>query len=97
MARVSAVRTPAYPLVLGAAAACYAALGAVVALLPGYVPRLGGTATLVGLAVGAPALTGAAARPLGGSWADRHGPAPVMIGGALVHAGAARVRRSNHR
>lgn len=76
MARVSAVRTPAYPLVLGAAAACYAALGAVVALLPGYVPRLGGTATLAGLAVGAPALTGAAARPLGGAGPTDTNPLP---------------------
>jgi predicted MFS family arabinose efflux permease len=89
MARVTATTTLAYPLVLVAAAACYAALGSVVAILPGYVPRLGGTATLVGLAVGAPALTGAGARPLGGRWADRHGPAPVMIGGAVVMSVAA--------
>jgi hypothetical protein len=57
--------TLAYPIVLTAAAACYAALGSVVALLPDYVPCLGGSAMLVGLAVGAPAITGAAA----GRWA----------------------------
>jgi MFS family permease len=41
---------------------------------------------LVGLAVGAPALTGAAGRPLGGRLADRHGPARIMIAGAVVMA-----------
>ncbi|MBL8928120.1 MAG: MFS transporter [Pseudonocardia sp.] len=80
-------RTPlAYLGVLGVAVVCYAALGSVVSLLPGYVPHLGGGAALVGLAVGAPAITGAAARPLGGRWADRHGSVRVMVGGALVMA-----------
>ena len=39
---------------------CYAALGAVLGILPDYVHSLGGGAVLVGFAVGAPALTGAA-------------------------------------
>ena len=65
---------------------CYAALGAVLGILPDYVHSLGGEAVLVGLAVGAPALTGAAGRPFGGRLADRHGPAPVMIAGAVLMA-----------
>jgi len=44
---------------------CYAALGAVLGILLDYVHSLGGEAVLVGLAVGAPALTGAAGRPFG--------------------------------
>ena len=63
---------------------CYAALGTVLGILPGYVHALGGGAVLVGLAVGAPALTGAAGRPLGGRLADRLGPARIMIAGAVV-------------
>ena len=65
---------------------CYAALGAVLGILPDYVHSLGGEAVLVGLAVGAPALTGAAGRPFGGRLADRHGPARVMIAGAALMA-----------
>jgi predicted MFS family arabinose efflux permease len=76
----------AYLLVLGAAIACYAALGAVLAALPDEVPRRGGGALAVGVAVGAPALTGALGRPLAGRWADRTGPARVMAVGAAVMA-----------
>ncbi len=65
--------TGRYALVLATAVLCYAALGAVLGILPNYVQSLGGGAVLVGLAVGAPALTGAAGRPLGGRLADRHG------------------------
>jgi MFS family permease len=75
-----------YLIVLGTAVLCYAALGAVLGILPGYVHSLGGGAVLVGFAVGAPALTGAAGRPVGGRLADRHGPARIMIAGALVMA-----------
>jgi MFS family permease len=75
-----------YPVVLASATACYAALGAVIALLPDYVPRLGGDAVLVGLMMGAPAITGAVVRPIGGRWSDRRGPALVMVGGALAMA-----------
>jgi MFS family permease len=75
-----------YLTVLATAVLCYAALGAVLGILPDYVHSLGGGAVLVGLAVGAPALTGAAGRPLGGRLADRHGPARIMIAGALVMA-----------
>lgn len=71
-------------MVLATAVLCYAALGAVLGILPGYVHGLGGDAFLVGVAVGAPALTGAAGRPLGGRLADRHGPARIMVIGALV-------------
>ena len=59
--------------VLATAVLCYAALGVVLGILPDYVHSLGGGAVLVGFAVGAPALTGAAARPLGGRLADRTG------------------------
>jgi MFS family permease len=75
-----------YLVVLLTAVLCYAALGAVLGILPDYVHSLGGEAVLVGLAVGAPALTGAAGRPFGGRLADRLGPARIMIGGALLMA-----------
>jgi MFS family permease len=76
--------TRRYAIVLGTAVLCYAALGTVLGILPSYVHSLGGGAVLVGLCVGAPALTGAAGRPLGGRLADRIGPARIMIVGALV-------------
>jgi MFS family permease len=75
---------PRYVAVLATAVLCYAALGAVLGILPAYVHSLGGGAVLVGLAVGAPALTGAAGRPMGGRLADRHGPPRIMIAGAVV-------------
>jgi MFS family permease len=75
-----------YLVVLATAVLCYAALGAVLGILPGYVQTLGGGAVVIGLAVGAPALTGAAGRPLGGRLADRHGPARIMIAGAVLMA-----------
>ena len=75
-----------YLIVFSTAVLCYAALGAVLGILPDYVHSLGGGAVLVGFAVGAPALTGAAGRPFGGRLADRRGPARVMIAGALVMA-----------
>jgi MFS family permease len=77
---------PRYLVVLGTAVLCYAALGTVLGILPDYVHSLGGDAVLVGLAVGAPALTGAAGRPLGGRLADHRGPPRIMIAGALVMA-----------
>ena len=75
-----------YAIVLATAVLCYAALGTALGILPTYVHSLGGGAVLVGLSVGAPALTGAAGRPLGGRLADRYGPARIMIAGALVMA-----------
>lgn len=75
-----------YLTVLATAILCYAALGTVLGILPGYVRSLGGGAVLVGFAVGAPALTGALGRPMGGRIADRVGPAQVVIAGALVMA-----------
>ena len=75
-----------YLTVLATAILCYAALGTVLGILPDYVHSLGGGAVLVGFAVGAPALTGAPGRPLGGRIADRIGPAQVVIAGALVMA-----------
>lgn len=81
----------AYVSVLGAAVACYAALGAVLRAVPTYVPHsLGGGAFEIGLAVGAPSITGAILRPLGGRWADRHGSRPmVLIGAVVMTAGVA--------
>jgi len=75
-----------YLVVLLTAVLCYAALGAVLGILPGYVRSLGGGVVLIGVAVGAPAITGAAGRPFGGRLADRRGPARIMIAGALVMA-----------
>jgi MFS family permease len=40
----------------------------------------------VGLAVGAPAITGAVLRPLGGRWSDRFGARPMVVVGAVVMA-----------
>lgn len=86
MAHLSRSGGARYLAVLGTAVLCYAALGTVLGILPGYVHSLGGGAVLVGLAVGAPAITGAAGRPTGGRLADRHGPPRVVIAGALVMA-----------
>src|SRR4051794_34290917 len=78
-----------YTLVLGVALLCYAALGAVLRLLPSYVPdQLHAGPLALGFAVGAPAMTAVITRPLGGRQADRRGPAPVLIFGALVMAAA---------
>ena len=71
---------------LGTAVLCYAALGTVLGILPDYVHSLGGDAVIVGLAVGAPAITGAAGRPLAGRVADHRGPARIVVAGALVMA-----------
>jgi predicted MFS family arabinose efflux permease len=71
-----------YLAVLGGAVACYAALGAVLRLLP----HLALGPALLGLAVGAPALTAVFARPLGGRLGDHFGPRVVVIGGTLVMA-----------
>jgi MFS family permease len=80
MARVS------YLAVLGAAVLCYAALGAVLRLLPAIVDD----PLALGLLVGAPALTAVVTRPSGGGLADRLGPRPVMFAGAaLMGAGVA--------
>src|ERR1700729_3527854 len=75
---------PRYVTVFATAVLCYAALGTVLGILPDYVHSLGGGAVLVGLAVGAPAITGAAGRPFGGRLADRLGSPRIMIAGALV-------------
>ncbi|HWE54027.1 MAG TPA: MFS transporter [Acidimicrobiales bacterium] len=76
-----------YLAVLASAVICYAALGAVLREVPDYVQHhLGGSALEVGLTVGAPSLTGALLRPVGGRAADRFGPAPVLMVGALVMA-----------
>ena len=77
---------PRYLIVFSTAVLCYAALGAVLGILPDYVHSLGGGAVLVGFAVGAPALTGAAGRPFGGRLADHRGPARIVIAGAIVMA-----------
>lgn len=78
-------RWGAYAAVLGAAVCCYAALGAVLRAVPTYVgSTLDGGSIAVGLAVGAPAITGAVLRPLGGRWADRLGARPMVVAGAIA-------------
>src|SRR5947209_8558741 len=79
-----------YLAVLGAAVLCYAALGAVLSILPRYVPvQLGAGPAALGLAVGAPALAGLLARPFGGRMADRLGPLrPLLAGAGLMATGA---------
>lgn len=74
---------------LGAALCCYAALGAVLSIVPGYVPDVGGGPTAVGLAVGAPALTGLVARAVGGRLADRLALRWLVFAGGLGMAVAA--------
>jgi hypothetical protein len=74
----------AYQRVLAVALLCYAALGAVLRVLPGHLTGLGAGPFAVGLAVGAPAITGLLARPAGGRLADRVGPRVVVPAGAAV-------------
>ena len=71
-----------YLAVLAAAVLCYAALGAVLRLLPALVDD----PLALGLLVGAPALTAVVTRPGGGGLADRIAPAPVMFAGAALMA-----------
>jgi MFS family permease len=80
----------AYTAVLGLATLCYVALGVVLPALPPHVTGdLGAGTVAVGLAVGAVAITGVILRPVGGRLADRHGPRPVVLGGALAMASGA--------
>jgi Major Facilitator Superfamily len=76
----------AYGRVLAAALLCYAALGAVLRALPGRLTDLGAGPLAIGIAVGAPALTGLVARPGGGRLADRVGPRAVLPAGAAIMA-----------
>lgn len=88
-ARTSLPRA-SYGGVLAAAVCCYTALGSVLSILPRYVPgQLHGGPTVVGAAVGAPALSGLLARPLGGRVSDRAGPRGPLVAGAGVMALAA--------
>jgi predicted MFS family arabinose efflux permease len=76
----------AYQRVLASALLCYAALGAVLRVIPAHLTSLGAGPFAVGLAVGAPAITGLIARPAGGRLADRVGPRVVVPAGAAVMA-----------
>src|SRR3954454_5317789 len=73
-----------YLRVLASAVLCYAALGAVLRILPDRMTALHAGAFAVGLAVGAPALSGVFFRPVGGRLADHRGPAAIVLAGALV-------------
>ncbi|MHB2000668.1 MAG: MFS transporter [Solirubrobacteraceae bacterium] len=76
-----------YGIALGIAVSCYAALGAIIRIIPGYVGgELRGAAFAVGLAVGAPAIAAVFARPFGGGVADRLGARRVVVAGALTMA-----------
>src|SRR3954454_23516957 len=76
-----------YVYVLAGAVACYASLGAVVRVIPGYVGgHLNEPAAAVGLAIGAPALTAVVSRPFGGKLADARGTRLVASAGAVVMA-----------
>ena len=74
----------AYQRVLAAALLCYAALGAVLRVLPGHLSDLGASDLAIGVAIGAPAITGLVARPGGGRLSDRVGPRAVLPAGALI-------------
>jgi MFS family permease len=74
----------AYLRVLVSEVLCYAALGAVLRILPDRMTALHAGAFAVGLAVGAPALSGVVFRPLGGRLADSLGPAANVRAGALI-------------
>jgi MFS family permease len=76
----------AYQRVLACALLCYAALGAVLRVIPSHLSGLGAGPFAVGLAVGAPAITGLIARPAGGRVADRVGPRVVVPAGAAIMA-----------
>jgi MFS family permease len=76
----------AYQRVLVSALLCYAALGAVLRVIPSHLTGMGAGPFAVGLAVGAPAITGLLARPAGGRLADRVGPRVVVPAGAVVMA-----------
>jgi MFS family permease len=83
----SEATTRSYLAVLAGAICCYAALGAVIRIVPGYVgDTLGESSFAVGLAVGAPALTAVVARPLGGALADRRGTRRIVSAAALLMA-----------
>src|SRR5947209_13982812 len=78
-------RRASYLVVLAAAVCCYAALGLVVRIVPGYVgSALGASSFAVGLAIGAPAITAVFARPIGGRLADAFGTRVVVVAGAVV-------------
>src|SRR5438309_2316727 len=81
-----------YLAVLVTAVLCYAALGAVLGILPEYVRSLGGGALLIGFAVGAPALAGAAGRPLGGRAPGRAAPGAPRAPARGARGGARRAR-----
>jgi len=71
-----------YLAVLAGAVLCYAALGAVLRILP----QLESDHAAVGLLVGAPALAAVFTRPGGGRLADGLGPGRVMLAGAAFMA-----------
>lgn len=79
-----------YALVLAGAICAYAALGAIIRIVPGYVGHtLGGSSFAIGLAIGAPALTAVVARPLGGAIADRRGTRRIVQAASLLMAAGA--------
>lgn len=69
---------------------CFAALGALLPVVPLYVKhRLGGGDVEVGIGVGALALGAVLLRPLAGRIGDRYGRRVLMVGGALLFAAMA--------
>ena len=77
--------TPRFVVVIISGFCYFAAMGAMLPVIPRYVDkRLGGDDIAVGLAVGALAVGAILLRPLAGRVGDRFGRRVLMIGGALI-------------
>lgn len=83
-----ALLTPSFVFVTAAAFAYFVAVGTVLPVLPPFVKSLGGGGLGVGAAVGAFGVSAAAARPLVGRYADRHGRRRLVVGGCLLATAA---------
>ena len=79
--------TPTFVLITVAALGYFTALGMHLPVLPRYVEdELGGSATAVGVAVGAFAVSAALVRPAVGRWGDTLGRRPLAVAGGSIAA-----------